>query len=61
MTREEAIRVLRNIAFQFGSVMRVDNITAIDMAIEALSNNITESTNDVIESDDDVINDRPTE
>ena len=36
MTREEAIRILRNIAFQFGSVMREDNMTAIDMAIEAL-------------------------
>lgn len=38
MTREEAIYRLKNMAWLYGSVEREQNIEAIDMAIEALSN-----------------------
>lgn len=37
MTREEAITILKDISWQMGSVKRWENIEAIDMAIEALS------------------------
>ena len=37
MTREEAIRRLKNMAWLYGSVEREPHIEAIDMAIEALS------------------------
>ena len=45
MTREEAITILKDISWQMGSVKRWENIEAIDMAIEALSQ---ESSEDVI-------------
>ena len=45
MTREEAIYRLKNMAWLYGSAEREQNIEAIDMAIEALSN---------IETDPDV-------
>lgn len=38
MTREEAIRRLKNMAWLYGSVEREPHIEAIDMAIEALTN-----------------------
>ena len=38
MTREEAITRLKNMAWLYGSAEREQNIEAIDMAIEALTN-----------------------
>lgn len=38
MTREEAITILKDISWQMGSVKRWENIEAVDMAIEALTN-----------------------
>ena len=37
MTKEEAITILKDISWQMGSVKRWENIEAIDMAIEALT------------------------
>lgn len=55
MTREEAIRILKNIAFQFGSVMREDNIIAVNMAIEALSErNIAREIATILENEQDM-------
>lgn len=51
MTRKEAMFLLNNLR----SVAEGKEDEAIDMAIEALSNNITESLNDVVESQNDVI------
>ena len=42
MTREEAIQCLKDISWQMGSVKRWQNIEAIDMAIEALSEDKTD-------------------
>lgn len=42
MTREEAITRLKNMAWLYGSVEREQNIEAIDMAIEALSDRPTD-------------------
>lgn len=41
MTREEAIRRLKNMAWLYGSVEREPHIEAINMAIEALQNEPT--------------------
>ncbi len=40
MTKEEVVTVLKDISWQMGSVKRWENIEAIDMAIEALSDQI---------------------
>ena len=55
MTREEAIHRLKNTAWLGTNKDREETEQAVDMAIEALSNNITESPNDVVEPNDDVI------
>lgn len=57
MTREEAIKRLKEYAQYFYGIWHdeEEDTKAFDMAIEALSNNITETANDVIESADDVI------
>lgn len=58
MTREEAIKILKAISVYecYPKSASEETKEAIDMAIEALSNNITESPNGAIKPSNDVIN-----